>query len=148
MTVLRYAPTRSYNTMQDTMNSLVNALFNSDLNTDGTEFTPRMDMKEDENALTVKLMMPGLDPDAIEISVNENILTVKGQTAAEAESGSDKDIWHAREIQSMSFYRAVRLPVAIESDKAEADYTNGILTLVMPKAEEEKPKTIKISSKK
>ena len=144
MTVVRY-PNR-YTTMQDTMNSLVNALFNSDLASESGDIAPRMDLKEDENALTLKLIMPGVNADDIDISVNDNVLTIKGESAEEEENADDKGLWHAHEIHKISYYRAVRLPAAIESDKAEADYTNGILTLMLPKAEEEKPKTIRIKS--
>ena len=78
MTLVHYNPNR-YLRMQDTMNSLVNALFNSDASdfaSEGTEFSPRMDMKESEDAYTVKLTMPGIDKNDIDISVSDGVLTV------------------------------------------------------------------------
>ena len=70
MTLVRYNPNR-YLSMQDTMNSLVNALFNSDasgLVSEANEFSPRMDMKETEDAFIVKLTMPGVEKDDLDIS--------------------------------------------------------------------------------
>ena len=81
MTLVRYNPNRGYLSMQDTMNSLVNALFNSDasgLVSEANELSPRMDMKETEDAYTVKLTMPGIDKDDIDISVSDGVLTISG----------------------------------------------------------------------
>lgn len=150
MTLVRYNNPARYTTMQDTMNSLVNALFNTDVSeTAEAEFTPRMDMKEDENNITVSLTMPGIAPENIDVSINENVLTVKGSASKEEEKNEEdaKVIWHVRENSSISYYRATRLPANVIADKADADYKNGILTLTLPKAEEAKPKTIAVKSR-
>ena len=131
--------------MQDTMNSLVNALFNSDASdfaSEGSEFSPRMDMKESEDAYTVKLTMPGIDKNDIDISVSDGVLTVKGETKEEAED--EKSTYLVREHKHYSYYRSVRLPSEVVADKAEAEYKNGVLKLTLPKAEEVKPKSIPV----
>ncbi len=133
--------------MQDTMNSLVNALFNSDnsgLVSEANEFSPRMDMKETENAYTMKLMMPGIDKNDIDISVSDGVLTIKGETKQETENEDEKATWLVHEMKSYSYFRSVRLPSEVQADKAEAEYKNGILTLTLPKAEEVKPKSIPV----
>ncbi len=147
MTLVRYNPNRGYLSMQDTMNSLVNALFNSESAAyapDGSEFSPRMDMKETENAYMMKLMMPGIDKNDIDISVSDGVLTIKGETKQETENDDEKSTWLVREMKQYSYYRSVRLPSEVQADKAEAEYKNGILTLTLPKAEEVKPKSIPV----
>ena len=131
--------------MQDTMNSLVNALFNSDASDFGSaggEFSPRMDMKETEDAYTVKLTMPGIDKDDLDISVSDGVLTVKGETKEEAED--ENATYLVREHKHYSYFRSVRLPSEVVADKAEAEYKNGVLRLTLPKAEEVKPKSIPV----
>ena len=145
MTLVRYNPNRGYISMQDTMNSLVNALFNSDASdfaSAGSEFSPRMDMKETEDAYTVKLTMPGIDKNDLDISVSDGVLTVKGETREEAED--EKATYLVREHKHYSYFRSVRLPSEVVADKAEAEYKNGVLKLTLPKAEEVKPKSIPV----
>ena len=147
MTLVRYNPNRSYLSMQDTMNSLVNALFNSDFSTeaaDNGEYAPRMDMKETENAYSVKLTMPGIDKDNIDISITDGVLTIKGETKEDEENKDENGKWLVREHKHYTYYRSVRLPSEVQADKAEAEYKNGILNLTLPKAEEVKPKSIPV----
>ena len=146
MTLVRYNPNR-YLSMQDTMNSLVNALFNTDASgfvSEANEYSPRMDMKETEDAFTVKLTMPGMEKDDIDISISDGVLTIKGETKEEEEKEDGKATWLVREHKHYAYYRSVRLPSDVEADKAEAEYRNGILKLVLPKAEEVKPKSIPV----
>ena len=147
MTLVRYTPGRGYLNMQDTMNSLVNALFNTDGSISGgntAEYSPRMDMKETEDAFTVKMTMPGIDVKDIDISVNDNVLTIKGETKEEAENEDEKAVYLVKEHHACSYFRSVRLPSEVVAEKAEAAYKNGILTLTLPKAEEVKPKSIPV----
>lgn len=146
MTVVRYNPNRGYLSMQDTMNSLVNALFNTDnsMNSEAADFTPRMDMKETENAYVLKLTMPGMNKEDIDISVSEGVLTIKGETKEDEENEDEKVKYLVREHRSFSYYRSVRLPSEVVADKAEAEYKNGVLLLTLPKAEEVKPKSIPV----
>ena len=147
MTIMRYNPNRSYLSMQDTMNSLVNALFNTELTgtaNENGEYAPRMDMKETEDAYTIKLTMPGVDKDNIDISVSEGILTVKGETKEDEEQEDEKATWLVREHKHFTYYRSVRLLSEVQADKAEAEYKNGVLNLTLPKAEEVKPKSIPV----
>jgi len=146
MTLVRYNPNRSYLSMQDTMNSLVNALFNSELSDTGSEngeYAPRMDMKETDNAFEVKLTMPGIDKDNLDISVTDGVLTVKGETK-EDEEKEENGKWLVREHKHVAYYRSVRLPSEVQAEKAEAEYKNGVLLLTLPKAEEVKPKSIPV----
>ena len=147
MTFVRYNPNRSYLSMQDTMNSLVNALFNTDISTPDSgngEYAPRMDMKELDDAYILKLTMPGLEKDDIDISITDGVLTVKGETKEDNENEDEKGTWLVREHKHFTYYRSVRLPSEVQADKAEAEYKNGVLNLTLPKAEEVKPKSIPV----
>lgn len=147
MTLMRYNPNRSYLSMQDTMNSLVNALFNSELSgssSDNGEYAPRMDMKETEDAYSVKLTMPGIDKENLDISISDGVLTVKGETKEDEEKEGENGTWLVREHKHFAYYRSVRLPSEVQADKAEAEYKNGVLYLTLPKAEEVKPKSIPV----
>lgn len=147
MTLVRYNPNRGYLSMQDTMNSLVNALFNTEFSgteNESGEFTPRMDMKETEDAYMVKLTMPGIEKENIDLSISDGVLTIKGETTEEAENEDEKATWLVREHKHYSYYRSVRLPSEVVADKAEAEYKNGVLKLTLPKAEEVKPKSIPV----
>ena len=147
MTLVRYNPNRSYLSMQDTMNSLVNALFNTELSnveSENGEYAPRIDMKELEDAYTVKLTMPGIDKDNIDISLTDGVLTVKGETKDDEEKEGENGKWLVREHKHFTYYRSVRLPSEVQADKAEAEYKNGVLLLTLPKAEEVKPKSIPV----
>ena len=135
MTIMRYNPNRSYLSMQDTMNSLVNALFNTELtgtSNENGEYAPRMDMKETEDAFSVKL------------TISDGVLTVKGETKEDNENEDEKGTWLVREHKHFTYYRSVRLPSEVQADKAEAEYKNGVLNLTLPKAEEVKPKSIPV----
>ena len=147
MTVVRYNPNRNFLSMQDTMNSLVNALFNSELSNEVStygELAPWMDMKETDNGYEVKVTMPGIDKDDIDISINDGVLTIKGETKEDDEKEDENGKWLIREHQHCAYYRSVRLPSEVQAENAEAEYKNGVLSLTLPKAEEVKPKSIPV----
>jgi len=107
--------------------------------------TLALDLSEDENSLKVKASLPGLNPDNVEISIQDNVLTIKGETKAETEQ-KEEGKYYLHERRYGGFHRAVRLPVEVNADAAEAVFANGVLTLTLPKAEEVKPKRITIKA--
>ena len=101
-----------------------------------------VDVVENEDGYVVKASVPGINPDDVEITFEENVLTIKGEIADEnTEEGEN---YHIRERRFGSFGRSVRFPVEVNADEVEAAYENGVLTLNVPKAEEVKPKRIEI----
>jgi HSP20 family protein len=108
-------------------------------------FTPAIDVYQDANNVIVETPLAGIDPEKVDISVENDVLTIKGEVEKKSEV-EDKD-YYRKEIRSGSFYRAVQLPTRVDGDNAMADYENGILKIEIPKAAEAKPKTIKISKK-
>ena len=101
-----------------------------------------LDMYETDDAVVVKSPIPGIDPDDIDISITGDTLTIKGETKTEEKVEENNYI--RRECHYGSFARTVAIPTSVVADKAEAEFENGVLTLTLPKAEEIKPKAIKV----
>jgi len=101
-----------------------------------------VDVVEDEDGFVVKASVPGINPDDVEITFEEDVLSIKGEVAEKSES--EEENYHIRERRSGSFGRSIRFPVEINAEEVEATYENGVLTLNVPKVEEVKPKRIEI----
>jgi len=104
-----------------------------------------VDMYETDEAVVVKMAIPGVEPEDLDVSVVGDTLTIKGETKVEEEVKEENYI--RRERRYGSFCRSLTIPVPVVPDKAEAGFENGILTLNLPKAEEVKPKAIKVKAK-
>ncbi len=107
-----------------------------------------LDMYEEEDNFIVKVKAPGFDEKNVEITLEDNTLTVTGKTESEEEEEDKKKKYYKKEIRSQSFTRTVQLPRKVESEKIDASFRNGMLTIKLPKAEEVKPRTIKIKPEK
>ena len=101
-----------------------------------------IDVIERANALVIKAALPGFAPDQISVKVEENVLTISGQTTEEILSEGDR--LHRRELSFGSYVRSVRLPDNVNQEAIDAEFKSGILTLTIPKVEEEKPKSINV----
>lgn len=101
-----------------------------------------VDVTENDESFVVKAAVPGINPDDVEITFEDDVLTIKGEIAEE--KAEDEEKYHIRERWYGSFGRRLRFPVSIEVDAIEARYENGILTLNVPKVEEEQPKRIEV----
>lgn len=101
-----------------------------------------LDMFEDGDNVEVSATLPGMNPEDVEITVQGDVLLIKGRHKQEQERKQGS--YHLRERRVGSFYRAVQLPCPVQPDKAQAEFRNGVLHLTLPKAEETKPKTIRI----
>ncbi|MFZ2089935.1 MAG: Hsp20/alpha crystallin family protein [Desulfobaccales bacterium] len=105
---------------------------------------PAVDVAETGDKVTVKAEIPGMEAKDIEISMVGDTLTIKGEKKAEREEKDEN--YHMVERSYGSFSRAMKLPAAVAADKVEATYKNGVLTVVLPKKEEVKPKAIEIKA--
>jgi HSP20 family protein len=108
----------------------------------GTRGNLALDLFEDADNIEVTAALPGMNPEDVEITIQGVVLMIKGQQKQEQER--KRGNYHLRERRIGSFYRAVQLPTLVQSDKAEAEFRNGVLYLTLPKAEETKPKTIPV----
>jgi len=104
---------------------------------------PLVNVSEDADALYVTALAPGLDPTAIQLTVQDNRLTMAGEKqrlAAEIQP----EAFHRSERAAGKFVRTVTLPSYVEHEQVRADYTNGLLVVTLPKAEKAKPKQISV----
>lgn len=111
-----------------------------------SEGSMSVDMYETEDSVVVKTAIPGVKADDIEVSVAGDTLTIKAECKEEEEI--KRENYLRRERRLGSYCRSVTLPGGLVADKAEADYSDGVLTLTFPLAEEVKPKTIEVKTKK
>jgi len=112
---------------------------------DRKSFMPAIDIYEEANNLVVETELAGIDPDKVNISINDNILAIKGEGEKKSEV-EDKN-YYRKEIRRESFYRNIPLPTTIDGEKAKAITEDGILKIIIPKKEKVKSKTIKIENK-
>jgi len=104
-----------------------------------------VDMYETDDAIIIETAVPGVKPEDLNVSIIGDILTIRGETKAEGEI--KKENYIRRECRCGSFCRSLAIPLPVMTDEAEAEFENGILTLTLPKAEEVKPKAIKVKAK-
>jgi HSP20 family protein len=106
-------------------------------------FSPALDVEEDEDAFTLHVELPGVKPDDVEITLEENVLTIAGERRFY--DARDENGFRRVERSFGRFHRAVRLPDRVRSDDVAAAYTDGMLRITVPKAEEAKPRRISIT---
>jgi HSP20 family protein len=108
------------------------------------EWSPALDVSETKDKMLVKVELPGVDPKDIDLSVEGDLLTIKGERKQEKEEKEED--FHRIERFYGAFSRTLRLPASAEYDKVSASYKDGILKLTIPKKEEAKAKKIQIKS--
>jgi len=109
-------------------------------------FTPAVDMYEDKDSIVVETQLAGIDPEKVDISIENNALCIKGESEKKSEI-EDKN-YYRKEIRRGSFFRSIPLPAKVDGDRASAVNEDGVLKINIPKLPEIKPKSIKIQSKK
>ena len=108
----------------------------------GAGVFPLINLTEDKDNYYVRAEMPGLKADELSISVTANNLSISGERKIASEGENVR--YHRREREAGTFSRVVGLPGEVDADKVEANHVNGILTVVIPKAETAKPKQITV----
>jgi HSP20 family protein len=131
-----------------TLQDQINRLFNDTLEHAGQEsnltaWAPAVDIYENEHELVVKADLPEVDPKDLDIRVENNILSIRGERKFEKKVNEDNYLRIERAYGSFS--RSFSLANTVNPDGIKADYQNGVLTLVIPKREEAKPKQIKVN---
>ncbi len=107
--------------------------------------TLAVDMYETDEEVVVKTSLAGVNPEDVDITITGDTLTIKGETKVEEEI--EEDCYICQERRYGAFSRSLLLPTSIVAEKAKAEFENGILILTLPKAEEVKPKSIKVEAK-
>jgi HSP20 family protein len=144
----RWEPMREMVTLRDAMDRLLDDAFTRPWGlADGRRglSLPAVDMFQTEDDVVIKLAVPGMKPEDVQISVTGDTLSIKGEVKEETDN--KEKAYHIREQRWGAFERTLTLPTAVRSEKAQAEFENGILTVTLPKAEEVKPKTITVKAK-
>lgn len=108
------------------------------------ELTFPIDVKAESESFEIKALLPGVHPEDLDIQIVNEIVTIAGELKADREEGAN---YLLAERPSGRFHRVISLPTPLDSSKVEADLDNGVLTLRVPKTEEAKPRTIKVTRK-
>ena len=138
----QWDPFREMVNLRDAMDSLVNnALVRPFYGNQGstTGYLP-VDVFEGTDSFVIRASVPGMKPEDLHVSVTGNVLTIEGQIKPAEENAR----YYTRELWWGNFTRQITLPSTVNTDSVQTDYTNGILTLTLPKKEEAKPKRIEI----
>ena len=145
MTVLtRWDPFRELNVLQDRMNRLFQDYApRGEQELTAGNFVPPVDIYEDEQGISVKAELPGVDPKDVDVRVENNTLTIKGERKFEKEEKEEN--FHRIERRYGSFYRAFTLPSTVDTENIGANYTAGVLKLELKKKAEAQPKQIKVN---
>jgi HSP20 family protein len=140
----RWEPFRGASTLQEQVNRLFgNALERSAEESNLTSWAPAADIYETEHELVVKADVPEVDPNDLDIRVENNILTIRGERKFEKKVNEENYLRVERAYGTFS--RSFSLANTVNSEAIKADYQNGVLTLTIPKREEAKPKQIKVN---
>ena len=149
MTLVRWAPFQNVGTIQQRMNRIFDeALSGQQAASEedwalGGSWAPAVDIFEREGNIVLKAELPGVDPKDVDIRVENNVLSLRGQRKFEAET--KRQDYHRVERAYGSFSRSFTLPSIVDTEKIQADCKDGVLTVTLPQKEEAKPKQISIS---
>jgi HSP20 family protein len=143
-TLNRWEPFRGAATLQEQVNRLFgNVLEHSGEESNLTSWAPAVDIYETEHELVVKADLPEVDPKELDIRVENNLLTIRGERKFEKKVTEENYLRVERAYGSFS--RSFSLANTVNSEAIKAEYQNGVLTLTIPKREEAKPKQIKVN---
>jgi HSP20 family protein len=143
--ISRYDPLRNVASLQDEMERVFRqAVGDRQGASPAGAFSPALDVEETEDGFTLHVELPGVSADDVEITLEENVLTI----------GGERGFYETKELEGFRrierhfgrFHRAVRLPDRVDADRVEATYRDGILTIAVPKAEDARPRRIQINA--
>lgn len=146
MNVVKYDPFRELRSLQDEMTRLFTGTMPSGLNREEMTrgaWAPSVDIFEDKDRLYLEAELPGMSRDDFDISVENNVITLKGERKFENKTSGDN--YHRVERSYGAFTRSFTLPQTVTADGATADFENGILRVSLPKREETKARKIEIT---
>ena len=140
-TMERWEPFR-VSDIQTEVNRLFDSLVGHPATTDGRGWAPPVDMYATKDDLVLTLELPGVSEKDVTVTITGDLLTVKGERRFEQQM-KEQDLLHVERTFG-KFERLIQLPMAVQSDRVKASYRDGVLEIRLPKAEELKPKEIKI----
>ena len=139
----RWDPFQDVLSLREAMNQLVEESFVRPGNGRGQGFVPALDLSETKDGFLVEAAVPGLKPEDLEITVENNILSIKGEIRQQSEDKQRN--YHRTERHFGAFQRTIGLPKTVKADAIKASLEHGVLKLEIPKAEEVKPRKISVN---
>jgi HSP20 family protein len=140
MVMQRWDPFRDLRQMDESVNRMWRGFGGAPASTE--DWNISLDVVQRPDEIVVKASIPGVKPETIDLAIEDNILTLRADRKPDFED--EKSVYLIQERPTGSFYRALRLPETVDSSKVQSNYENGVLTIILPKAEEKKKKQIKI----
>jgi HSP20 family protein len=139
----RWGPFRNMSDIQGEVNRLFDTFLGRPMASAPTRaWLPAVDMHETKDELVLSVEVPGVDEKDVTVSITGDLLTIKGERRA-ADQAKDQQYLHVERLYGQ-FERLIQLPMAVQADKVKASYRDGVLQVTLPKAEELKPREIKI----
>jgi HSP20 family protein len=142
MAIIRWDPFREMTQAQSQFNRLMDQVWGGRQES----WLPAVDVFDTKEAVVLKAELAGMDPDDIQIEVEDNVLTIKGER--KFQETVDDERYHRIERRFGSFQRSLAMPQGVKANEIVAGYEDGVLTVSVPKAEEEKPKRIEVKATK
>jgi HSP20 family protein len=142
MAITRWDPYREVVALQNRFNSLFRDMNEGESPLTTASFVPAVDIYEDDKKVMLKLEVPGIEQKDLDVSVENNTLTVKGERKFENEEKEEN--FHRIERRYGSFYRAFTLPSTVDTESVAASYNAGVLKLELKKKPEAQPKQIQV----
>jgi HSP20 family protein len=145
MNIIKYDPFREMRSLQDEVNRLFASTFNrGDNELMRGAWSPSVDIFENKDQIVLEAELPGMKPEDVNISIENNVLTIHGERKFEKKDEGDN--FHRVERSYGSFTRSFTLPPTVSSENAQAEFENGLLRLTLAKREEAKPRRIEIKA--
>jgi HSP20 family protein len=146
MSIIKYDPFRELRGLQDEMNRLFMSNYSrsSEEGFASGAWNPQVDIFENKDQIVLEAELPGMNPENVNISIENNVLTIHGER--KFEKNDENDNFHRVERSYGSFTRSFTLPPTVSSENANAEFENGVLRLTLAKREEAKPRRIEIKA--
>jgi HSP20 family protein len=148
MAIVRWEPFRDLVAVQSRLNRIFDEAFQGSPRTEedwalGRQWAPSVDIFEHEGNLVLRAELPGIEPKDVDVHVENNVLTLRGERKLESEVKREQ--YHRVERAYGTFSRSFTLPNVVDTEKIKADYKDGVLSVTLPQREEAKPKQIQVS---
>ena len=147
MSIVRYDPFRDLRTLQEEVNRLFSSNLTRGFGEEGIgrgAWNPSVDIYENKDQIVLEAELPGMKQDDFELTVENNVITLRGER--QFEKKEDSDNYHRVERSYGSFTRSFTLPQTVSAEGATAEYSNGVLRVTLPKREETKARRIQINN--
>jgi HSP20 family protein len=143
--IMNVDPMLEMRSMEEMFNRLFAHPMPGTMNRDLQVATLPVDIFERDNQLVIRAAVPGVKPEDLDVSVENNVLTIRGESRSEFEQGSENTKVYRREVSYGSFSRSIRLPENLKLDQADAEFNHGFVNITIPKLEEQKPQPRKLN---